>query len=643
MVSAARLGRSGIGASVGDPQNTTAVSLEVWPIQGLRATHCRLRSHQRANQASSAPHQLRPAGDRNARREPLRLNHAAIARGLVRMEFFVKITLDRSIMPVRAGRSSLVSPVGRAGACLVSLLAVACNGSSSPDGAVSATGGTHMGGTSSSAGGSATRNTSGGSADRTKQSGGGTATSEEAPNKGGSSSSRSRSFPGGSTSLGGGTSNGGAMPSGGNDSTAGEAIGGGGSSIGGKAATGGTKAVGGTSAAGGTSANAGTSAKTGGTGGASEPRALAATPPMGWNSWNTFNCNPSDSLIRTVADAMVSSGMAAAGYEYVNIDDCWMNGRDASGSLRPDPVKFPNGIKAVADYVHQKGLKLGIYEVPAAVTCAGRGSFGAAAGVGSLGHETQDAQSFAAWGVDYLKYDYCWGDMKGFKVMKDALDATGRPIFYSINPASGVGASCVPPTCSIDLLSIAHMWRIGFDISATWSSVLSCIDLAKPLAPYAGPGHWNDPDMLEVGKGLSADEDRAHFGIWAMLAAPLIAGNDIRSMSTTTRDILTNPEVIAVNQDPLGKQGTVVATPSANLEVWSKQLSGTNTRAVALFNRSESATSMTVQWSQIGLPAGAANVRNLYTRADLGSFTGSYTATSVPRHGIVMLKIVSAQ
>lgn len=363
---------------------------------------------------------------------------------------------------------------------------------------------------------------------------------------------------------------------------------------------------------------------------------------MGWNSWNTFNCNPSDSLIRTIADAMVSSGMAAAGYTYVNIDDCWMNGRDNNGNLHPDSTKFPNGISAVADYVHGKGLKLGIYEVPAAVTCAGRGSFGAAAGVGSLGHEAVDAKSFAAWGVDYLKYDYCWGDMKSFKAMKDALIATGRPIFYSVNPASGTNAQCVPPTCSIDLVNIANMWRIGFDITNTWASFTGLIDQDKPLAPYAGPGHWNDPDMLEVGKGMSADEDRAHFGMWAMLAAPLIAGNDIRSMSTATKAIMTNPDVIAVNQDPLGKQATVVATPATNQEIWSKSLSGTNARAVALFNRTGAAASMTVQWSTIGLPAGAAVVRDLWNQKDLGSFTNSYTAASVPMHGVVMLKIVSS-
>ena len=491
---------------------------------------------------------------------------------------------------------------------------LACSGSDEPPatpgmgGAISAGGSFASGGGSASGGASASTVTGGTTSAAT---GGSPSTGGRLAGTGGSPVAGGASSTGGLASATGGNASGGAPPTGG-------------ASPAGGAATGGKSSTGGSSAA------------TGGSSGI-----LGTTPPMGWNSWNTFNCSPSDSLIRTIADAMVSSGMAAAGYQYVNIDDCWMNGRDASGNLRPDPTRFPNGISAVATYVHSKGLKLGIYEVPAAVTCAGRGSFGAAAGVGSLGHETADANSFASWGVDYLKYDYCWGTMSGFQVMKNALVATGRPIFYSVNPASGTGASCVPPSCSINLVSIANMWRIGFDISASWTSVLSCIDLDKPLAPYAAPGHWNDPDMLEVGKGLSADEDRAHFGIWAMLAAPLIAGNDIRSMSATTKAIMTNPDVIAVNQDPLGKQATVVATPATNQEIWSKSLSGTNARAVALFNRTEASVSMTVQWTQIGIPAGAATVRDLWNQQDLGAFTNSYTATTVPRHGVVLLKIVS--
>jgi alpha-galactosidase len=401
---------------------------------------------------------------------------------------------------------------------------------------------------------------------------------------------------------------------------------------GGVSATGGagggtTGAVGGTTGAGGSKPDAGA---TGGTGGST---ILGATPPMGWNSWNNFGCSPSESLLKGVADVMVSSGMKDVGYEYVNIDDCWMSGRDSSGNLVADVSKFPSGIAALADYVHGKGLKLGIYESPGNTTCAGK--------TGTQGHETQDAQIYAKWGVDYLKYDLCSGQRSGFAKMGDALKATGRPIFYSINPVYG-GGSCVPPNCDVDELKVCNMWRIGFDINASWGSFTGLIDTDRPLAQYAGPGHWNDPDMLEVGRGMSADEDRSHFGMWAILAAPLITGNDLAKMSATTKAILTNPDVIAVNQDPLAKQGTRVATSGSN-EVWSKEMSGTNARAVALFNRSGSAASMSVTWTQIGLPAGSATVRDLYAQKDLGPSTDSYTATSVPSHGIVMLKIVSAQ
>jgi len=350
---------------------------------------------------------------------------------------------------------------------------------------------------------------------------------------------------------------------------------------------------------------------------------------MGWNSWNNFGCNPSESLIKSVADAMVSSGMAAAGYNYVNIDDCWMSGRDSSGNLLADTAKFPSGIKALADYVHAKGLKLGIYESPGPTTCAGK--------TGSQGHDAQDAKSFASWGVDYLKYDLCSGAKTAFAPMGTALKATGRPIFYSINPVYG-GGSCVPPNCSVDELKICNMWRIEFDITNTWKSVTGLIDFDKPLYPYAGPGHWNDPDMLEVGRGMTADEDKSHFGMWAILAAPLITGNDITKMSAATKAILTNPDVIAVNQDPLGIQAQLISSTNS-LETWSKVMSGTNVRAVALFNRSGSAQSMSVTWTQIGLKAGAATVRDLYQQKDLGPFTDSYTATGVPSHGIVMLKV----
>ena len=471
--------------------------------------------------------------------------------------------------------------------------------------------------------GGATIGSSGGSASGGVNGSGGTSAT-------GGSRSGGISGSGGSTSTGsGGVAFDGGVDGAPTGGTAGRATGGSTTTgSGGAAGVGGSR--GGATGTGGarTGGAGGTTSSTGGSGGSS---IVGATPPMGWNSWNNFGCNPSETLIKGVADAMVSSGMAAVGYKYVNIDDCWMSGRDGSGNLQWDTAKFPNGIAGLATYVHGKGLKLGIYEAPANKTCAGK--------TGGLGYETQDAKAYASWGVDYLKYDNCGGQTSSFAKMHDALIATGRPIFYSINPVYGAG-SCVPPSCAIDELKISNMWRIGFDITNTWTSFTGLIDTDKPLATYAGPGHWNDPDMLEVGRGMSADEDRSHFGMWAMLAAPLIAGNDIRSMTATTQAILTNADVIAVNQDPLGKQATVAATSGSN-QVWSKQLSGTNARAVALFNRSGSAASMTVQWSQIGLPSGAATVRDLYAQKDLGSSTDSYTATSVPSHGIVMLKIVS--
>jgi alpha-galactosidase len=343
-------------------------------------------------------------------------------------------------------------------------------------------------------------------------------------------------------------------------------------------------------------------------------------------------------VVKAMADAFVTSGMKDAGYQYVNLDDCWMDGRDSSGKLKWNATKFPNGIPALADYIHGKGLKIGIYEVPGDRTCANIYG-GYSQGAGSLGHETTDAQTFASWGIDYLKYDKCTAPLSGFATMASALKAAGRPIFYSINPGDGSG--CPPGNCSIDASKIANMWRIGFDINGSWSSMIGLVDLDRDLYQYAGPGHWNDPDMMEVGNGLTDTEGRTHFSMWAILAAPLIAGNDLRSMSAATKATLTNAEVIAVDQDPLGMQGRRVATPATNIEVWSKTLAGTNTRAVVLLNRGTATASITVQWSALGIPTGAATVRDLWSHTDLGSFTGSYTATSVPSHGATMLKIVS--
>jgi len=521
----------------------------------------------------------------------------------------------------------------------VALAAAGCSGTGSSPG--TSTGGASSGGTSASGGvkGSGGVTASGG----TKGSGGVTG-SGGTSGTGGITASGGKTGSGGTVATGGSSGSGGASSSGGANGTGGATASGGatgsggsgtaGTSGGGASGTGG--GAGGSHTGGASGAGGGISA---GTGGASSS-IIAATPPMGWNSWNAFGCNGlNETVVKSMADAFVTTGMKDAGYQYVNLDDCWMDGRDSSGKLKPSASKFPSGIAALADYIHGKGLKIGIYETPNTKTCAGLYG-GYTGGVGSVGHETTDAQTFASWGIDYLKYDKCQGQLSAFAVMRDALKATGRPIVYSINPGDQ-GPYCTPTNCSIDLVKIANLWRIEFDISADWASVTRLIDANKPEYVGAGPGHWNDPDMLEVGNGLNDTEGRAHFSMWAIMASPLITGNDLTKMSATTKAILTNHEVIAVNQDPLGQQGRVVATPSANLEVWSKELTGTNTRAVALFNRGTSSANITVQWSQIGLPAGAASVRDLWAGMDVGPATNSYTAMNVASHSVVMLKIVS--
>jgi alpha-galactosidase len=503
------------------------------------------------------------------------------------------------------------------------------NSTSASGGGHSGTGGTAATGGVTGIGGSA------GSGGKTGTGGsgttGGSSGSSGSTGTGGGAASGGTTGSGGRTGVGGGTGNGGATVTGGTG-TAGVSTGG--IASGGSTGTAGAHMGGVTGSGGLSSSDAGA---TGGTGGST---VLGATPPMGWNSWNAFNCSGlNETVVKSMADAFITTGMKDVGYQYVNLDDCWMDGRDSSGKLKPSTSKFPSGIAALADYVHGKGLKLGIYSTPNTKTCAGLYG-GYTGGVGSVGHETTDAQTFASWGIDYLKYDKCQGQLSAFAVMRDALKATGRPIFYSINPADQ-GPYCVPSNCSIDLISIANMWRIEFDISATWSDVTRLIDKDKPEYAGAGPGHWNDPDMLEVGNGLNDTEGRAHFSMWAIMAAPLITGNDLTKMSAATKATLTNKEVIAVNQDPLGKQGRVVATPGTSLEVWSKEMSGTNTRAVALFNRSSASASITVKWSDIGLPAGAATVRDLWAATDVGPATDSYTASNVPSHTVVMLKVVS--
>jgi alpha-galactosidase len=362
--------------------------------------------------------------------------------------------------------------------------------------------------------------------------------------------------------------------------------------------------------------------------------ALAPTPPMGWNSWNHFACNVSEQLIRSAADQLVASGMRDAGYKYIVIDDCWHGARDAAGNIQPDPQRFPSGIKALADYVHSKGLKFGIYSDAGTKTCAGR--------PGSRGHEFQDAAQYAAWGVDYLKYDWCntstQNAQASYAIMHDALLASGRPIVFSL---------CEWGTAKPWLWAagIGNLWRTTGDIGDLWEGkqeyrlgVMNILDLQAPLASFAGPGHWNDPDMLEVGNGGMTDaEYRAHFSLWAMLAAPLMAGNDLGHMTPATREILTNREVIAVDQDPLGHEGTRVAKDGA-LEVWARPLAG-GSRAVILLNRDTQPHPITVRWTDLNYPDSLeANVRDLWQHKDLGRVHGAYTAT-VPPHAVVMLSL----
>ena len=366
--------------------------------------------------------------------------------------------------------------------------------------------------------------------------------------------------------------------------------------------------------------------------GAAVDNGLARTPPMGWNSWNKFGCNVSEQLIKEIADAMVATGMKKAGYQYVNIDDCWQVSRDQQGTIIADPGRFPTGIKGLAEYVHSKGLKLGIYTDAGTMTCEKR--------PGSLDHEAQDARTYAACGVDYVKIDWCHTEKLDPEIQyakfRDALAASGRPIVFSICNWGRKDPWKWGP-------STGNLWRTTGDIQDKWSSVLKILDNpAQQHADAAGPGSWNDPDMLEVGNGgMSDGEYRAHFSLWAMMAAPLIAGNDLRTMTQATKDILMNSEVIAIDQDAAGKQGTKVRS-DGGLEVWSKPLKQKTAVAIALFNRSDAAADIAVKWSEVGLPEGKSKVRDLWAHADRGSFANGFKA-NVPSHGVVMLKVVSAK
>jgi alpha-galactosidase len=358
---------------------------------------------------------------------------------------------------------------------------------------------------------------------------------------------------------------------------------------------------------------------------------LALTPPMGFNNWNSTHCRAEfdESMVKGIADIFVDKGLKDAGYQYVNLDDCWaLPDRDADGKLVPDPARFPNGIEAVADYVHSKGLKLGIYTSAGTKTCSNIGFPGA------LGHEYSDAQQFADWGVDYLKYDNC--NNQGvdaelrYTTMRDALRATGRPIVYSICE----WGQNKPWEWASD---VGHLWRTTGDISDTWGSMLSILKQNLPLAPYAGPGHWNDPDMLEVGNGgMTATEYRSHFSMWSVMAAPLLIGSDLRSASAETFEILGNKEVTAVDQDPLGKQGAVVSSEGGRWVVAKEMEDGS--RTVALFNESSRPQRVATTAAAVGLPgADAYTLRDLWQHRSYNT-AGTISAT-VPAHGTVLVRV----
>ncbi|QWF82820.1 glycoside hydrolase family 27 protein [Amycolatopsis sp. CA-230715] len=357
---------------------------------------------------------------------------------------------------------------------------------------------------------------------------------------------------------------------------------------------------------------------------------LARTPPMGWNSWNQTRCyGLTERAVREAADALVRTGMRDAGYRYVVVDDCWQDfTRGARGELRANPQRFPGGIAALAEYVHRRGLLFGIYSVPGSSTCAMANDGYPAHGIGSLGHERQDAETFAAWGVDYLKYDWCDADTNdglqrqpAFEKMRDELARTNRKILYSI---SEYGVSS-PWTWA---RPVANLWRTTYDLTPDWASISSVIEQQAAVAAYSGaPGGWNDPDMLQLGNGaLTADEARAHFSLWAMLNAPLFAGTDLGALSTSDIQTLTNPEVLALDQDFAGSQGRKIAG-TATTDVWRKPLSGGG-YAVALLNRGDAGTRMSAR------TPGQWRIRDLWAHQDVGG-----TEFSVPAHGVRVLML----
>ncbi|WP_373497171.1 glycoside hydrolase family 27 protein [Aquiflexum sp.] len=386
---------------------------------------------------------------------------------------------------------------------------------------------------------------------------------------------------------------------------------------------------------------------------------LAMTPPMGWNSWNKFHCDVNEQVIRDAADAMVSSGMKDAGYEYIVIDDCWQIDRDDQGFIVADPQKFPSGMKALADYIHSKGLKFGLYSCAGRQTCQNR--------PGSRGHEFQDAITYAGFGVDFLKLDWCHSEgqnpVESYTLMRDALSAAGRPVVFSL--------------CEWGLnkpwewaANVGHLWRTSGDILNNWNipdakkgkcwagGVVINLDMQEGLEEYAGPGGWNDPDMLQVGNGALTDsENRSHFALWCMLSAPLFAGNDLANMTKSTRDLLTNAELIAINQDVLGKQGFKIKD-YGELEVFYKPLQN-NEMAICIFNRFNHPVTVEMDWNTFQVNAiserkvmqlsmnidrneiyldSVYSIRDVFEKKDIGTTT-QILKREIPSHDVIVYRL----
>jgi alpha-galactosidase len=365
---------------------------------------------------------------------------------------------------------------------------------------------------------------------------------------------------------------------------------------------------------------------------------LAQTPPMGWNSWNKFGCDVSEKLIIGVADALASNGMKDAGYKYIVIDDCWQVGRDENGGIIVDKDRFPNGMKYLADYIHSKGLKFGIYSCAGTKTCQGR--------PGSRGYEFQDARTYADWGVDYLKYDWCYSTSQNakasYEIMRDALYSAGRPIVFSLCE----WGQSKPWEWAKD---VGHLWRTTEDIVDRWDAMISIFDEQKDLAKYAGPGHWNDPDMLEVGNGgMSIEEYRTHFSLWCMLAAPLMAGNDLQNMTKETDGILTNKEMIAINQDTLGKQAFCFRD-NGDYEIWIKKLTKEE-KTICLLNRSDEVKTVEVNlpvllksndnyWTTDPYEMGNYYLRDLWEHKNVNTEENTMSVT-LPPHSVKVYRFI---